>query len=349
MTPAERLRGTLSRRARFLWPVIAVAIIVVVGWNSCSSYVRPGQWGVKQVTFGSKQGVHTEIYAPGVHFLTPGIERMHLFAADLQILEMSDSQEPSAHIPNLRTVPSLKIQTSEGYTVSVDVTVIYRVDDAYKVMTQIGPGRLYEDSVVIPRTEQQLRRTFGVLDAEDFYKGDTRERAAAEAQRLLSEELTPRGLAVTHVLVRQYRYDKRYQAAIESRKIQDQTVFKNQAEAVAAQAEAEKNKIVAEGAAAVDVEFARGKAEVEKLRSEADLYSRTKAAEGSLSVRLAQAQGTELENKALRGIGSENMVGLKMAEVLEGVDVIVIPSDGETGTNPLDLNQLLKRFDVRGE
>lgn len=349
MTPAERLRGTLARRARFLWPLIAILIVFIVGWSSCSSYVRPGQWGVKQVTFGSGQGVHTEIYPPGVHFLTPGAERMHLFAADLQVLEMSDAQEPSAHIPNLRTMPSLKIQTSEGYTVSVDVTVIYRVDDAYKVMTQIGPGRLYEDSVVIPRAEQQLRRTFGVLDAEDFYKGDSREKAAAEAQRLLSEELSPRGLAVTHVLVRQYRYDKRYQAAIESRKIQDQTVFKNQAEALAAQTEAEKNKIVAEGAAAVDVEYARGRAEVEKLRSEADLYSRTKAAEGNLSVRLAKAQGTELENKALRGVGSENLVGLKMAEVLDGVDVIVIPSDGETGTNPLDLNQLLKRFDVRGE
>ena len=31
------------------------------------------------------------------------------------------------------------------------------------------------------------------------------------------------------------------------------------------------------------------------------------------------------------------------------VEVIVVPSDGEGGTNPLDLNQLLRRFDVRGE
>lgn len=349
MTPAERLRGTLARRARILWPVLAIFLILVFGYTSCSSYVLPGQWGVKQVTFGSGQGVHTEIYEPGLYFLTPGAERMHLFPADLQVLEMSDSQEPSAHIPNLRAVPALKIQTSEGYTVSVDVTVLYRVDDAYKVMTQIGPGRLYEDSVMIPRTEQQLRRTFGELDAEEFYKGDTREKAAEEAQRLLIEDLSPRGIKVTHVLVRQYRYDSRYQAAIEQRKIQDQTVFKNQAEALAAQAEAEKNKIVAEGAALVEVEYARGKAEVEKLRSEADLYTRTKAAEGELAVRLAKAQGTELENKALRGAGSENMVGLKMADVLQGVDVIVVPSDGEGGTNPLDLNQLLRRFDVRGE
>lgn len=349
MTPANRLRAAVQRRGRILWPVFALLLVLFVGWSSCSVYVRPGQWGVKQVVLGSGQGVHSDIFAPGLHLLTPGVERMHLFPADLQILEMSDSQLPSAHIPNLRTVPAIKIQTSEGYTVSVDVTVVYRVDDAYKVMTQIGPGRLYEDSVVIPRAEQTLRRTFGELDAEEFYRGDTREKASEQAQKLLQAELSPRGIAVTHVLVRQYRYDSRYQAAIEQRKIQDQTVFKNQAEAQAAQAEAEKNKVVAEGAASVDVEYARGNAEVQKLKSEADLYARKKAAEGELIVRLAKAQGTELENRALRGLGSENMVGLKMAETLKGLDVIVLPSDGEAGTNPLDLNQLLRRFDVRGQ
>lgn len=349
MTPANRLRSAVRRRGRLLWPIFALLLVLFIGWSSCAVYVRPGQWGVKQVVLGSGQGVHSEIFPPGVHFLTPGVERMHLFPADLQILEMSDAQLPSAHIPNLRTVPAIKIQTSEGYTVSVDVTVVYRVDDAYKVMTQIGPGRLYEDSVVIPRAEQTLRRTFGELDAEEFYRGDTREKASEQALKLLKEELEPRGIAVTHVLVRQYRYDSRYQAAIEQRKIQDQTVFKNQAEAQAAQAEAEKNRIVAEGAAAVGVESARGNAEVQKLQSEAELYRRTKAAEGSLAVRLARAQGTELENKALRGLGSENMVGLKMAEALKGLDVIVLPSDGESGTNPLDLNQMLRRFDVRGQ
>lgn len=349
MKPAERVRLRLGKGSRLLWPLIALVVVVVVGWNGFSTYVRPGQWGVKQVVLGPGKGVHTDIYPPGTHFLTPGAERMHLFPADLQVLEMGDAEAPSAHIPNLRTVPALKIQTSEGYTVSVDVTVLYRIEDPYKVMTQIGPGRLYEDSVVVPRAQQTLRRTFGELDAEEFYRGDTREKAAAEAQRLLTEELAPRGIKVTHVLVRQYRYDGRYQAAIEQRKIQDQTVFKNQAEAQAAQAEAEMNRIVAEGAAGVDVEYARGNAEVEKLKSEADLYTRTKAAEGELIVRLARAQGTQLENNALRGLGSENMVGLKMADALKGVDVIVLPSDGEGGTNPLDLNQMLRRFDVKGQ
>ncbi len=336
----------LKRRARVLWPLVAVLSVGAFAYFGCTVYVRPGQYALKQVVLGTGQGIQPDIYPPGLHLLLPGVDRMHTFPADLQVLEMSDSSGNHEPTTNRRQVPAIKIQTSEGYTVSVDITVLYRIEDAYKVMTQIGPGRLYEDSAVIPRAEQQLRRKFGELDAEQFYQGNFREKAATDAQALLTDELSPKGIRVTHVLVRQYRYDQRYQAAIESRKIQDQTVFKNRAEAAAAQEEAKKNTIVATGAALVQTELSRGDAEVRKIQSEADLYKRTKEAEGRLKVELAKATGTELENKALRVGGSENMVGLKMAEALRGIQVIVLPSDGEGGTNPLDLNAMIKRFDV---
>ena len=41
------------------------------------------------------------------------------------------------------------------------------------------------------------------------------------------------------------------------------------------------------------------------------------------------------------------MVGLKMAEALEGLNLIVLPSDGEKGLNPLDLRRTLELFDVK--
>ena len=33
---------------------------------------------------------------------------------------------------------------------------------------------------------------------------------------------------------------------------------------------------------------------------------------------------------------------LKMAEVLEGIEMIVLPSDGKSGVNPFDLNKMLE-------
>jgi regulator of protease activity HflC (stomatin/prohibitin superfamily) len=160
-------------------------------------------------------------------------------------------------------------------------------------------------------------------------------------------EVAPYGIDIQAVLVRSYAYDPKYQQLIEGRKIRDQTVFLRQAEAKAAIEQRKRDTMVAEGAANQETELSRGRAEVEKLRAQADLYERKRAAEGKLLVELADAKGTQLENAALQGAGSENMVGLKMADALRGVKVIVLPSDGKDGTNPLDLGELLRKFQVR--
>jgi regulator of protease activity HflC (stomatin/prohibitin superfamily) len=318
-----------------------------VGYNSCTTYVRPGTAAVKQISYGMGKGIEPRIYPTGLHYVGPG-EKLHLFPTRVQVLELTSSRaEASEEVEGHRNTAAINIQTSEGYNVRVDATVLYRISDPLKVMTTIGPGRLFEDSAVIPRSSQNLRRALGELDAEDFYRGTKRIDKAAQAKKALEEELKDKGIEVLEVLVRRYEYDSRYQNAIEQRKIQDQTVFKNEAQAKAAIANAAKNKIVAEGAAAVQVELSRGEAEVKKLDAQADLYKRTKAAEGDLLVRLAEAQGTELMNQALRAGGSENMVGLRMAEALKGTQVIILPTDGDTGMNPLDLKTMLKRFDVK--
>jgi len=334
-----------GKRARLLWVLGAALLVLLVGYNSCTTYVKPGEAGVKQIKFGLGKGIEPFVYGTGLHYVGVG-ETMHRFPVRLQVLELSNSRSEE-DLEGHRIGPGVNIQTSEGYAVQLDLTVLYRIADPLKVMQTIGPGRLFEDSAVIPRAQQDLRRALGELDAEDFYRGDKRVQKARAAQQALEAELKDKGIEVVQVLIRRYTYDQRYQQAIEQRKIQDQTVYKNEAEAKSASAAAAKNKIVAEGAAAVQVELARGEAEVKKLEADADLYRRRKAADGDLLVKLAEAQGTELENQALRGAGSENMVGLRMADALRGTRLIVLPTDGEGAMNPLDLKTLLKRFDVK--
>ena len=334
-------------RSRVLWIAAASLIVLLFSYNSCTTYVKPGEAGVKQIKFGIGKGIDPTVYTTGLHYVGVG-ETMHTFPMRVQVLELSNSRTgATGELEGHRVAPGINIQTSEGYTVQVDLTVLYRISDPLKVMQTIGPGRLFEDSAVIPRAQQDLRRALGELDAEDFYRGDKRVQKARAAQQALEVELKDKGIEILQVLIRRYTYDQRYQQAIEQRKIQDQTVYKNEAEAKSASAAAAKNKIIAEGAAAVQVELARGEAEVKKLEADADLYRRKKAADGDLLVKLAEAQGTELENQALRGVGSENMVGLRMAEALKGTRLIVLPTDGEGGMNPLDLKALMKRFDVR--
>lgn len=335
-----------TRGGRLLYLAFASAFVLLIAYNACSVYVRPNEFGIKQVIVGSGKGIKPTVYRSGLHWVSPGIERMHVFPTDIQLLTLSNDANERQKDDN-RMEPAINIQTSEGYTVTVDVTVLYRIEDPYKVFTTVGPGKLYEDQLMIPRSEQILRKRLGELDAEEFYNVAKRLEKVDMALADLNSELVPAGMRAVNIFVRRYVYDDRYQHAIEQRKIQDQTVFKNQAAAELATATAEKDRIVAVGEAQVKVELARGDAEKRKVMAQADLYERTQRAQGELQVKLAEAEGTRLENDALRGVGSENMVGLKMADALKSTKLIVVPTDGANGMNPLDLNGALKHFDVK--
>jgi regulator of protease activity HflC (stomatin/prohibitin superfamily) len=332
-------------RSKVAWIILGAVLLGYCGPSSCSTYVPPNMVGVKQVYYGSDAGMRKEVFGPGLHFLAVGVERLHLFPTDVQLINYSDSSSEVSQ--QQRSAPSIKIQTSDGYNVQLDVTLLYRLTNAYKIITEAGPGRAFEDRLVIPRVDRILRKTLGELNAEEFYQGPRRIEKSNAAHEALKTELHEYGIEVDAVLVRRYVYDQRYQQLIEGRKIKDQTVFLRQAEAKSAIEQRKRDTIVAEGKANQDIELSRGRAEVQKLAATADLYRRKRAAEGKLLVELAEAKGTQLENTALQGAGSENLVGLKMADVLKGVRVLVLSSDGANGTNPLDLATMLRRFEVR--
>jgi regulator of protease activity HflC (stomatin/prohibitin superfamily) len=341
------IRAVLRRllRARVFWIIVGSWVGLQILGATCTTYVPPNMIAIRQVYFGSTAGIKPELYGPGLHFIMAGIERLHMFPHDLQVVNLSDS--PSETSAQFRAAPSIKIQTSDGYNVQLDVTLLFRLQDPYRVFVEAGPGRAFEDRLVIPRADRILRKTLGELNSEEFYQGPRRIEKAHAAHDQLAAELAGFGITVDAVLVRRYVYDSRYQQLIEGRKIKDQTVFLRQAEAKAAIEQRKRDTIVAEGKANQEVELSRGRAEVEKLRAQADLYERKRAAEGRLLVELADAKGTQLENTALQGAGSENLVGLKMADALKGTRVIVVPTDGKEGTNPLDLGGMLRKFQVR--
>jgi regulator of protease activity HflC (stomatin/prohibitin superfamily) len=349
ISPREVVGGLfriLGRLLRFklVWITGVVIVVLVIAARSCTTYVAPDMVAIKQVYYGGGAGIKKELYGPGLHFVAGGVERLHMFPRDLQVVNFSES--PSEVSREQRSAPAIKIQTSDGYNVILDVTVVYRILDAYKVFTDAGPGRAFEDKLVIPRADRILRKTLGELNAEEFYKGPKRIEKARGAKEALVVELKDYGVELDEVLIRGYIYDPKYQQLIEGRKISDQTVFLRGAESAEAIEKRKRDTAIAEGKARMEVELSRGAAEVQKLHAQADLYTRQQAAAGKLKVELAEATGTRLENDALQGVGSENYVGLRMAETLKGVKVLVLPSDGANGFNPLDLPALMKKLEV---
>ncbi len=330
-------------RAKYLVVILA---LLIAAYQLFFVYVQPGEYGIKVIRIGPHRGVQKEVYGPGLHFILPfGLHQMHVLPRGVQVLELTNYPDTAAKAS--RRERAAHIQTSDGFFVDVDVSIVYRIVDPYLVFTTIGPGNLHEDNGVIPKAEPILKATLGELTTEEFYNSLLRVHRAEAAQEMLNNELTAKGLKVEAVLVRYFRYSDEIQKNIEEKKLKDQLVFKNQAEARAAVEEAVLKRIIQEGEVTVAVKLEEGKAYVTRKLAEKDLYVRKKTAEADLLVRLAEAERVKLKNEAMEGIGAERMVGLKMAELYRGLETIILPSDGPRGVNPLSLQDTLHLFDVR--
>jgi regulator of protease activity HflC (stomatin/prohibitin superfamily) len=344
--PGQRFRMPEFRIPRAVSILVAALAVLVFLYNLLFVYVRPNEFGIKVVRVGLHRGVQQQVYTPGLYVVLPfGLEQMYRLPKNIQVLELTNYPDSAA--AGARMEKAAHIQTSDGFFVSVDVSIVYRIADPYLVFTRIGPGTLFEDNGIIPKAEPVLKAALGELTTEEFYNSPLRVQKAALAKRVLNDELKEKGLQVEQVLVRYFSYSKEIQKNIEEKKLKDQLVFRNQAEARAAAEEATLKKITQEGKVTAEVEMAGGEAYVTRKLAERDLYVRTKRAEADLLVKLAEAERVKLKNEAFRGIGAERMVGLKMADVYGGLELIVLPSDGAAGVNPLDLDKALRLFDMR--
>ncbi len=333
-----------------LFITILIILVFVILFNMFFVYIQPYESGVLivKVPIIRSRGVKEKVYEPGLHFVLPfNLETMHRFNKKSQVLELTEypTQNPYALFQN-----AANIQTSDGFFVTVDVSIIYKIDDPYKIFTNLGPGDNYITQGLLPKVEPILKESFGKLDTEEFYISPLRVKQSLEARDNLNKDLNPMGIKIEHVLVRYFKYSDEIQKNIEEKKLMDQLVFKNQSEAKAAAEAAEVRKVNEEGEALYKIKLEEGKAYVQKRNAEKDLYVRTKKAEADLLVALAEAKRTELKNEALRAsiAGANNLVGLDLAGLLANIDVIVLPSDGANGVNPLDIDSVLKMLEVRG-
>jgi len=334
------------RLAGALKILVVAAVLVSVSYNLFFVYVQPDEYGIKVNRVGLNRGVQKEVYHAGLTFVLPfGLQQMYRLPKGIQVLELTNYPESASAAA--RKDRAAHIQTSDGFFVDMDVSILYRIKDPYLVFTTIGPGTLFEDNGIIPKAEPALKETLGKLTTEEFYNSPMRVQKAEEAKQNLNAELKVKGIEVDQVLVRYFIYSPEIQKNIEAKKLQDQMVFTNQAEARAAREEAELKKIVQEGMVIAAVELENGKAYVTRKIAEKDLYARKIKANADLQVKLAEAEKVRLKNAALKGIGSARMVALKMADAYKGLDVIILPSDGPHGVNPLNLDNTLQLFDVR--
>ena len=321
-----RVFGFLLKVLLVISPLLFVRACVI-------TYVSPDQIGLRQIAFGPTKGLQKTLVRPGYRRQIRGYETIRTFQRDIQVVEFTNSAAERG--PDHRDVAAINVPTVDGYPVSVDVTVLYRITDPFLVVSKFGFGRAYEDNVVIRFTDPLVKQYLGELRAEEFY-GDHRLIKAAHLKRELSSAFKQNGIQLADVLIRQYTYPDTFQALTEQKKIQDQSVLTNRALAKQAEVETRLKQTAAEGENLIKVKTAEFQAQITALNSQKDLYERTKRAEADLMVRKAESQGTEMTNRAMEGAGSDKLLRLRKGlALLNGIKGPIYISE-----DPTDLSKL---------
>ena len=205
--------------------LLAVIILGAVIFNTCFTYVRPYEFGIKQVNIGilTSKGIKKEIYEPGLVFRMPfGFEKIHRLPRHVQVLDLVGNPSRLG-MPSYASGKTTKIRTSDGFLVDVDVSILYHIEDPYLVVTGLGPNDQYLRLGILPNADNILKLALGELSTEDFYNSPLRAAKADLARDLLDAEVTPKGMRVDHVLIRFFEYTEEIQRNIEEKKLQDPT------------------------------------------------------------------------------------------------------------------------------
>jgi len=315
-------------------------VVFMTFYGSCTAHVAPNEWGVELRKFGFEKGIHSTPYGPGLYFVGPGTT-MYTFPREVHLLEASaEKQEQKAKYPEQanaieeyferrseilgdathRVIDAINVQTSDGYAVSADVSLLYSIVDPIKIAKDFGWRSLYVDAFVINTFRNSVLQTLGKMNAESFYNEVVRINAVKEAEQLLQKRFAERGFKVEGLLLRSYRYVPNYEKSLRDKKVAVQLAEKNRKEGLVNEERAKLQQIESKGNASITIAEAEVAAQIAKITAEAELYASRARARGDTEYNVAQAESKRLKASALQNAGGRYVVAMENAKMLDSIE-----------------------------
>lgn len=339
--------------------IIGLAISAIA-FRMCVVKIKPGQTGVLTMEWGS--GLQTKDYSPGYYLALGPLHTWNIMDTTVQTLNMLRSnpkKRSNQRGPSI--TPPLKVKSSDGADVTLDITVKYRVipGEAWKVFKGQGGSDGYKLRVA-SRTKNTLISGLGKLATEDFFAPANRKSTQDYMETQLRTELKKIDVDLIAILIRDLDFQASFSAKIKAKTLTKQKAELEVARTRAAEKTGETKEIVAQTGAKVvvigeslrktltemraknDKNIRKVIADYEKYvvetQSEADLYADQKEASGIKLLKDAEARGEALKRQALTGSGGSTLVALEVAKNLKLGDMMV----STQLVNPLDLNEMMR-------
>ena len=219
----------MSRKNGWLPRAVATLVVgglVVVALLTSVAYVPAGHVGVVTL-FGRVTG---QVLPEGTHLIFPfkTVNRMGIRTVELK---------------EAASVPS-----EEGLIVTLDTSLLFRLDPqkAAEIYQKVGPS--YVDVVVEPTLRSAIRTSTAAHNANALYTG-AREEVAKQVQKELEDKLGPRGIVIESVLLRDIQLPAMLKQSIESKQQAEQDALRMTFILQKEKQEAERKRIEAQGIA----------------------------------------------------------------------------------------------------
>ena len=215
-------------RAGLLTVVLASAVLT----TGCV-VIEDGEVGVSK-SFGSISDIPV---AQGVALQFPVVRIVETWNVKLQELK------ETAQVPS-----------SEGLIVGLDTSLLFQVQPNKAPSLRKTVGWNYVELLIIPYFRNAVRDVVSGYPVKNIYGVQGRKEIAGKVRDFLIENLTPRGIEVVDVLLRDVKLPARFKDSIEAKLTAEQRVQQKQFELEQAKKDAE-----------IEVARARGAAEAQKI------------------------------------------------------------------------------------
>jgi len=181
----------------------------------------------------------------GINFIPPVITQTSLY--DLRRVDYTMSSSPEEGRRKGGS-DALWAPTNEGLRVGLDLTIWYRIDPekVFDIHRRIGPD--FEEKVVRPAIRSNVRLTLSAYGVMDIYS-KKREMIQDEIFHKLKKQLTPDGIIIDGVAIRNVQFTEEFAKSIEEKQIAQQRAQKMEYVLEEERKEAERKEIEANGKA----------------------------------------------------------------------------------------------------
>ena len=279
--------------------VFAVLAIVILG-SSGNLGIKAVEANEVAVKVNYVTGDKEVITSAGNKIYIPFLQEVFLLDRTPQRYEMSGTKQISD-----AQAPYLTVRASDGSNFSFEsLEILYHIIPgmADKIVEDSGALGGFKRDWIRAYARSILRDEFGRFSSVEVADPSSFGRATESSIDRLNEVLNPHGLSISEIITPKPRFDKKYEDAIEERKVADQEVDRlKMLEAQLVQERAQqlarvgKEKEIEWQGLQGDLKRRQLEAEQEAIRitKEADRYKVTREAEGQqlLDRNLAQARG----------------------------------------------------------